>query len=279
MKKSFKKLKGRLSWFQVFKYAIYSMLVLNFFLFLNKELKSVSHRFSEGLVYSDLIDAFSSTIDTGAWVVLILLFELETFILSDKQLQGNLKWILRILRGGSYVVICSAFYGYCVKYGWVMDFSSLKETNLCSLVGQSWMIEVDEFTTITADNCQSLSTDSELLKKADKNIITNSTQWTETFRLIIVDIFNSGAWILVVIVLEIDIWLQLKNKLTGKVYLISKIIKTILYITLVAAAIYWGYAGSVLEFWDAFLWIVAFIFIENNLMEWQAETAVPNTIL
>jgi hypothetical protein len=27
-----------------------------------------------------------------------------------------------------------------------------------------------------------------------------------------------------------------------------------------------------LDFWDAFMWLVAFVFIEMNLFRWQAET-------
>ena len=273
------KVKGRFTWFQIFKYTIYGMLLVNVFLFLNKEVKSAAHRFSDGVAFSDLIDAYSSTIDTMAWVLLLFLFELETFILSEKQLEGNIKWVLRILRSCSYAVICFAFYGYCVKYGWVMDFSTLQNSNLCSFVGQSWMVEVDEFETITTANCNSLNTASELLKKSGENILTDLIQWTEAFRLVLVDIFNSGAWILVVLVLEVDIWLKLKDKLVGKVATVSKLIKVVLYTVLVVAAIYWGYAGSVLEFWDAFLWIVAFIFIESNLFAWQGETDVPTSIL
>ena len=279
MKDWLQQLKANFSWFQLFKYTVYSLLILNVFLFLNKELKAAAHRFVDGVIWSDMIDAFSSTIDTGAWVILILLFELETFLLSDEQLKGNIKWLLRILRSFSYVVICYAFYGYLAKYGWVMDFVSIDETTLCQHIGESWMIEADNFKTITQENCESLNTAPNLLKKSDLNIFTDLPQWTASFRLALTDIFNSAAWILVVIVLEIDIWLQLKNQFKGKIYLLSKIIKGILYTVLLAAAIYWGIVGNFLEFWDAFLWIVAFIFIENNLFEWQAETSVPTAIL
>ena len=34
----------------------------------------------------------------------------------------------------------------------------------------------------------------------------------------------------------------------------------------------WGYAGDFLDFWDAALWLFAFIFIELNVFEWQQET-------
>lgn len=36
---------------------------------------------------------------------------------------------------------------------------------------------------------------------------------------------------------------------------------------LLLAAIYWGIKGDFVDFWDAFLWLVAFIFIELNVFE------------
>ena len=46
--------------------------------------------------------------------------------------------------------------------------------------------------------------------------------------------------------------------------------KFVLYSTLLLAAIYWGFKGGFLDFWDAFLWLVAFVFIEMNVFEWRA---------
>lgn len=279
MKSWFSKLRENGSWFQLFKYSVYSLLILNVFLFLNKESRASAHRFSEGIIWTDVIDAFSSTIDTGAWVVLILLFELETFILPSQQLKGKIKWGLRILRGFSYIVVLFAFYGYWMKYGWVMDFTAIEGKRLCEFIGQSWMIEPDLYQPITQENCNTLSSANDFYKKAEKNIFTDLKQWTASFYLALTDILNAGAWILVVLVLEFDIWLQIKQQLTSKIYMISKIFKGILYSSLLSAAIYWGVVGSFLEFWDAFLWIIAFVFIENNLFEWQAESTVPTAIL
>ena len=43
------------------------------------------------------------------------------------------------------------------------------------------------------------------------------------------------------------------------------------YTTLVLAAVYWGFKGDFLDFWDAALWLFAFVFIELNVFEWQQE--------
>ena len=40
---------------------------------------------------------------------------------------------------------------------------------------------------------------------------------------------------------------------------------------MVVAAVYWGFKGKFLDFWDAALWLFAFVFIELNVFEWQQE--------
>jgi hypothetical protein len=53
----------------------------------------------------------------------------------------------------------------------------------------------------------------------------------------------------------------------------TKFLKLALYGVLFVAAAYWGVAGDFLDFWDAALWLFAFIFIELNVFEWQYETS------
>jgi hypothetical protein len=77
--------------------------------------------------------------------------------------------------------------------------------------------------------------------------------------------------LLVVLVLEIDVRLQEHNRYEGLAYRISAILKFALYATLLYAAIYWGMKGDFVDFWDAFLWLVAFVFIELNVVEWRKE--------
>ena len=47
--------------------------------------------------------------------------------------------------------------------------------------------------------------------------------------------------------------------------------------TLLLAAIYWGFKGDFVDFWDAFLWLVAFVFIELNIFEWRREEMAENS--
>jgi hypothetical protein len=81
------------------------------------------------------------------------------------------------------------------------------------------------------------------------------------------DVINSFTWIAVVIVLEVDVRLQQKNRFEGLVVLVSKNLKFVLYAILLGTATYWGFLGDFLDFWDAFMWLLAFFFIEINIFK------------
>ena len=67
-------------------------------------------------------------------------------------------------------------------------------------------------------------------------------------------------------------YLQLRDKLTSRMMFAAKYIKGVFYLILLYCAIYWGVYSSFLDFWDAFLWLVAFVFIELNIFQWNTET-------
>lgn len=254
--------------FQFFKYAVYTALFFNVIFFFQEEMAASAHRFAEGFTLFEFIEAFTSTIDTAAWVVLLLLFELETYIIEDDKLKGGLLWFFHIIRAFCYCFVVYSFWGYLNNYLWVLEFEPIANLSLCEFVDQSLMITVDEFVQISAENCAEFS-ETELFQHTDKNIYTTLEHHQATTKLALVDILNSAVWILVVIVLEVDVWLQLNNRFEGRVVTISKYIKNVLYAMLLLAAIYWGISGEFLDFWDAFLWIIAFVFIEMNLFEWR----------
>ena len=73
--------------------------------------------------------------------------------------------------------------------------------------------------------------------------------------------------------LEVDVWLQERSRHLGLALRASYIIKLVLYSLLLLAATYWGIKGDFVDFWDAFLWLVAFVFIELNVVEWRQEAS------
>ena len=260
--------------YQLFKYTVYAFLTFNVYLFFDEELAAAALQFPDGVDTLDIIEAYSATIDTFAWVVLLLMFELETYVLDDNQFTRTTTWSLHGLRAICYAFIVYAFYGYIANLAFVVDTVPLAGiTDVCSLLpGEwSWTPTLDEYVQITAANCGSWSEAGSFVQFRDLPAVVDAAGLTEIVRLAWVDVINAAVWLLVVLVLEIDVRLQEKNRLEGAALKLSSAAKFVLYGTLFLAAIYWGIKGDFVDFWDAFLWLVAFVFIELNVFEWREE--------
>ncbi len=269
---------ARHRWFTAVKYTVYALLSLNVYLFLQEELLALEHTFTDGFEASELIQVFSATIDTAAWVILLLLFELETSVLDDSRIKGLVRWSLHGIRGICYVAIVYAFSGYYAELVTLYQVTPLAATDSCTLLeeGYSLLLDLDEYAALDADNC--LATTGELWRVNGFDIIADTTTLTDARWLAWTDVINSAAWILVCVVLEIEVRLQLRGNLSDQIMSATKYVKFGLYGILFAAAAYWGYAGDFLDFWDAALWLFAFIFIELNVFEWQQETSDSQTV-
>ncbi len=265
--------RGRL--FQLFKYAVYALLTANVFIFFAEEWAAAPHRFANGLAPGDIIEGFAATIDTAFWVLLLLMFELETFILDDKHFTPGVTWTLHGLRAVCYAFIVYSFYGYIVKALFLIGATPLAGVgDLCSIVDGQWAyaVDLDEYEVLTMANCQSLSSAESFMQLPGLAAVVDQTGLTEIIRLTWVDIINAGVWLLVVMNLEFDVHLQERNRLEGTALKFSNSSKYVLYTTLFLAAVYWGFKGDFVDFWDAFLWLAAFIFIELNVFDWRKES-------
>ena len=258
--------------FTLAKYIVYALLSLNVYFFLQEELLALTYTFADGIQPGQLIQAFSATIDTAAWVILLLMFELETSVLDDNKLRGGLKWVLHGLRGLCYLALGYAFTGYYNELVTLYQVTPLAVTDACTMVdsGYSLLIDLDEYLPLDSVNCAAVG--SQLYTIADFGILADGETLRAAQWLAWVDVINAADWILVVIVLEVEVRLQLRGDLSDRVMDATKIIKFLLYAVLFACAIYWGFAGDFLDFWDASLWLFAFIFIELNVFEWQHAT-------
>ena len=260
--------------FQVFKYTVYVLLAMNIYWFFREEYAAAALQFADGLALADVIEAYSATIDTAAWVVLLLMFELETYVLEDRQFTPLVIRSLHGLRIVCYAFIVYAFYGYVQNLLFVASTEPLAEIrNLCALLpgDWSWATTLDEYAAITAANCGSWSSAVDFVRFQGMQAVVDAPGLTDIVRLAWVDVINSAVWLLVVLVLELDVRLQERNRYEGLALYASTAVKSVLYFLLLLAAVYWGLKGDFVDFWDAFLWLVAFFFIEMNVIEWRQE--------
>jgi hypothetical protein len=253
--------------FEIFRYLVYAALTINILLFYQEESLAVKSTFTQGIAISDIIGGFAATLDTAAWVMLLLLFEFNTskyFSSTDDSKPAFLtKSIIRIF---SYGIIGYAFFGYFSKYILLANIEPFVESDICALIGQNYNVieNLDEYPLLDSENCQSL-VGSALFVLSGQTVIGSSTDWSAIQWLTVVDVVNSGTWILVVLIIELEIFFGKKLVESITLKSIFNFVKLSLYSILFVAALYWGTEGDFLDFWDAFLWLVAFFFIESNL--------------
>ena len=261
--------------YQLFKYLVYAALTVNAFVFFSVEWAASSYRFADGVAIADIIEGFAATIDTSAWIILLLMFELETYVLEDRQFTRPVTLTLHGLRIISYVFIIYAFTGYVRKLLFVSASVPLAGvSDLCALVDGVWSYAVgfDEYEVLTPANCATMSTATSFLQFPGLNAVVDAAGLTDIVRLAWVDVVNAGVWLLIVVVLEVDVRLQEHGMFEGWLLKASTVSKIVLYSTLFLAAAYWSVKGDFVDSWDAWLWLVAFIFIELNVFEWRHES-------
>ncbi len=254
--------------YQLFKYSVYLLLAINIFFWLQIDWAASDHTFAAGVSWREFVEAFSATVDTAAWVILLLLFELETYVLLEKTLSKPASWTMHGVRALCYLFIVYSAYGYFAKADLLHNVQAIAPgTHLCDLVdGQtSFMTDLDEYELLDGSNCQEFETGANYVRIGALDIVTDNATLKSGSILAWVDVVNAITWILVVLLLELDVRLQARVMYAGRALHFSTAGKVLLYSILLAAAIYWGIASTFLDFWDAFLWLVAFVFIEMNV--------------
>jgi hypothetical protein len=258
--------------FTAFKWLVYILLAWNAVQFFQEDLAASAITFHHHITWRNVVEAFSASIDTTAWLVLLLIFEFETAILTDEQLKGRLKWFLGVLKAVCYFLIVYSFYGYLNKYLVITDLLPFSVGDACSLVGTKWnyVVSLDDYAPVDAMACAAMQ-GQELLQVAGTEIVGTREALDAAWGLAVIDIINSATWLVIVVMLESEVWMQLRDVLTDRLMKVGKYLKGFFYSILFLAAVYWGFEGSFLDFWDAFLWLVAFILIELNIFQWHEE--------
>ena len=256
--------------YALLKYWTYGLLLGNVFLFLREENLSLVHTFGAGLRLEDFIQAYSATIDTAAWLILLLLFELETSVLPRASVTGTVKHALHGVRAVCFLFILYAFYGYLGELATLYQLSPLPPDAACALaVEGDWalLLGLDRYAPLSANNCTVAVWQVGEFSVAAGPAGLGAARW-----LAWTDVINAGAWIVVVLVLEIDVRLRLRSGYGASGWFpaaAGKALKAVLYSILLGALASWGIKGNVLDVWDAALWLFAFAFIEMNVFGWE----------
>ncbi len=258
---------------QVIKWTVYTLLLVNFALYIRDDWTAAQFSVPEGATLVRQAQAYATTIDELGWFVLLFLFELETYVLSDEVFRGWVKWTVQGTR-----LVCYVFLGHTI-YAYGNNLLDLNQaelmanvTDLCQLAGAgvSFLTNLD-YTLIDASNCARLGSGTEWYRLVQGDVVTDRVGLAGEWRLAWVDLVEASTWLAIMFVLEFSVRIQERGIATGALIAGSNAVKVALYGILFLAAGYWAFKGHWLFTWDELLWIGGFAAIEMNVAEWREE--------
>ncbi len=248
------------------KYLIYFLLAIDAWQYFQADLAASRQILGEGFSYEKFVESFAITIDVTAWLVLLLCFEVETAWLAPERVRGWIAWVLHGIRVVCYFFVLSSYYGYIAKYLMLTHTVPLPVPDVCDLAGRgyTWLSELDEYPPLTGEVCQRLRDLSPVMVEGTR-IVADPVRLEEARFMAWIDVLYATAWLAVIAVLELDVYLKERGRLQGWILRASELVKAVLYLGLLAGAVYWGIKGEFLDFWDSFLWLAAFVLIDLDV--------------
>ena len=259
---------------QAVKYFVYGALMINFGFYVADDWMAFRSALGPDAKLFEIVQIFSTSIDTAAWVGLVVLLELETYILSDDAFKG---WVIRTMKTATvicYLGVVYAAYGYTQSTVDLYDNAEVPGlTSLCQIADQGTAIQMDviAYEDITQENCDVLSQESKFYRIGEDVAIIDGPTLNHAQNMGNVDIVNALVWLIVIILIEMEVWLQSADRFSSPTLGITRRLKSIMYCILIGNGVIWLSTGYALYAWDAFLWIAGFWAIELNLVEWEQE--------
>lgn len=256
----------RPSAFQLFKYAVFTIVLVNFCFYLAEDITAFLY-LDESASISDVLETFAGTIDYSAWMILMILFEIETGARARDALHGVRRWALVGLTAACYGVLLFAAYSYVVWLVDTHDFEPIAAETVCELVDErfAYLDASARPIELTAENCGAFANEEVYRVPSDHLIATHANMIAMRW-LAWVDVANAAAWLLVVLIFQIEIFLEQLDKLTRPWLAFCTAIKVFLYLVLAGDALYWTIYSAFIDSWDAWIWLIAFVLIDMNLL-------------
>ena len=260
---------------QTIKWLVYTLVIINFGFYIRNDVVIASHTLYSGSSLLEISRAFATTIDESAWIILLLLFELETYLLSDDPLSRTKTLLIKGIRLVCYISLAHTLYAYGVYLAEIYAAVPVEGvTNLCQLIGKDLSYASNlVYSEINSSNCASLSSANQFFYVDPPTffIVEDAAGLAIEKQLAWIDIFEAIIWLLILLSIEVAVWLQDRNIGQGLIFKTLSITKWCLYSLLWAAAGYWIYRGHYMFAWDEFVWIAGFVAIEMNIVKRRNE--------
>ena len=258
---------------QAVKWTVYVFLLVNFGYYIAEDVIRAAHTLTAESTFLQWTGNFAVTMDEAAWFILLFMFELETYALSDEALKG---WVARLLHGVRlvcFVMIAHTIYAYGNAVITLQPTVPVEDaTHLCDLADQDFSYVYNlEYTDITKETCGRLSNASQFYRVGDDPVVSDMAGLNLERQLAWADVYEGVAWLLALLAIEVVVRLQDRGVTGGAVMQTAKWGKNVLYVSILGVGVYWATLSHWLYLWDEILWIGGFMAIDMNLSEWRKE--------
>lgn len=259
---------------QSVKWIVYSLLLVNFALYLNWDWHAATHALGRAEPLIKWLQAYAASIDYAAWLVLILLFELETYALSDEAFTPPVRRAMHGIRLLCYLFVLHTVYAYSANtyevYFKVEQAAGVSD--LCQVAdGRISFVSNQQYTYLDTDNCALMGTGTDYFLLDKGRVIADRVSLDRERWLAWLDVIEAVIWLLIMVLIELTIRLQEREISSGRAITTLNYLKFAGYGALMGMAIHWGLTGLFLNFWDEILWIGGFAAIEMNMSDWREE--------
>lgn len=257
---------------QLIKVVVYSLLLVNFVHYVSNDITVMRHAVHDGWKIVDWTSAFATTMDESAWFVLLLLFELETYLLSDEAFTRGRVMLMTGVRLVCYLFLAHTVYAFGdVTWKLYSDYEELN-TPLCQLADEDLSFARNlEYAELTPANCATLASGETFYRFEQQQLVTDPEGFKIERQLAWADLLEVLIWLIILFLLELMVKLQERGVAEGRALQSAKTAKVMLYSMLWCLAAYWAYRGHWVFAWDEALWILGFMAIGMNLEEWRDE--------
>lgn len=258
---------------QAVKYIVYSILIVNFFFYVLNDIELAEHALQDGESFLRWTTTFATTIDELAWFMLLFLFELETYALSDKSFDGIVGTLIRGVRLACYAFLAHTVYAYSSNLlVLIQEVPIVGISDLCQLAGQEISYTYNlAYTLVDQSNCSTLTTGNLFYPVDSASLVADAAGIAISIQLAWVDLIESVVWLAIVLLIEFMVRLQGRGISSGPQITAANYAKPVLYGVLFVIVAYWATLQHWLFVWDELIWIAGFALIEANVVEWRDE--------
>lgn len=258
---------------QIIKWTVYALLIVNFLFYIAEDWGRAIHTITAASTFLDWTSEFATSIDELGWFLLLFMFELETYVLSDEVLKGRVARTLHAVRLFCYLMLAHTVYAFTVT---VIDLQPTVPvqgvSDLCMMTDAdvSYVYNL-QYTAVDEESCTGLSDASAYFWLTEGDIVSDARGLELERDLAWADLLEVVVWLLILLFIEMTVRLQNRGITSGPLISIGNTVKLLLYAILIIEGIYWATLSHWLYLWDELLWIGGFAAIEMNLSDWRDE--------